>query len=88
MNLMKGIKENKVDYAIVYGDFMHHAGPWSYERRVVWKVEKPENQVTYMYTFIVTKTASSPEYLIRFYCKRGLMENLLKKVNQVSIPLL
>ena len=65
-------KNNKVDYAVVYGEFMYQAGPWPYERRVVCKVEKPENQMTYMYTFIVTNMESSPEYLIKFYCKREL----------------
>ncbi len=72
-------KENKVDYAVVYGEFMYQAGPWSYERRVVCKVEKPENQMVYMYTFIVTNMDSSPEYLVKFYCKRGLMENFIKE---------
>ena len=70
---------NKVDYAVVYGEFMYKANSWSYERRVVCKVEKPENQMVYMYTFVVTNMDSSPEYLIRFYCKRGLMENFIKE---------
>ena len=72
-------KDNKVDYAVVYGEFMYQASSWPYERRVVCKVEKPENQMTYMYTFIVTNMDSSPEYLIKFYCKRGLMENFIKE---------
>ena len=72
-------KNNKVDYAVVYGEFMYQAGSWPYERRVVCKVEKPENQMVYMYTFIVTNMDSSPEYLIKFYCKRGLMENFIKE---------
>ena len=72
-------KNNKVDYAVVYGEFMYQAGPWPYERRVVCKVEKPENQMTYMYTFIVTSMESSPEYFIKFYYKRGLMENFIKE---------
>ena len=71
--------KNKVDYAVVYGEFMYKAGSWSYERRVVCKVEKPENQMVYMYTFIVTNMDSSPEYLIKLYCKRGLMENFIKE---------
>ena len=71
-------KNNKVDYAVVYGEFMYQASPWPYERRAVCKVEKTENQMTYMYAFIVTNMESSPEYLIKFYCKRGLMENLVK----------
>ena len=72
-------KDNKVDYAVVYGEFMYQAGPWSYERRVVCKIEKPENQMIYMYTFIVTNMESSPEYLVKFYCKRGVMENFIKE---------
>ena len=35
--------------------------------------------MVYMYTFIVTNMDSSPEYLIKFYCKRGLMENFIKE---------
>ena len=70
-------KINKTDYAVVYGEFMYQAGSWPYER--VCKVEKPENQMIYMYTFIVTNMDSSPEYLIKFYCKRGLMENFIKE---------
>ena len=72
-------QNNKVDYAVFYGEFMYKAGPWPYERRVVCKVEKPENQMVYMYTFIVTNMDSSQEYLIKFYCKRGLMENFIKE---------
>ena len=72
-------KNNKVGHAVVYGEFMYKAGPWPYERRVVCKVEKPENQMVYMYTFVVTNMDSSPEYLIKFYCKRGLMENFIKE---------
>ena len=72
-------RNNKVDYAVVYGEFMYKAGPWPYERRVVCKVEKPENQMVYMYTFVVTNMDFSPEYLIKFYCKRGLMENFIKE---------
>ena len=58
---------------------MYQAGPWPYERHVVCKVAKPENPMIYMYTFIVTNMESSPEYLIKFYCKRGLMENFIKE---------
>ena len=72
-------QKNKVDYAVVYGEFVYQAGSWPYERRVVCKVEKPENQMVYLYTFIVTNMDSSPEYLIKFYCKRGLMENFIKE---------
>ena len=47
-------RNNKVDYTVVYGEFMYKAKSWPYERRVVCKVEKPENQMVYMYTFVVT----------------------------------
>ena len=52
-------RENNVDYAVVYGEFMYQTASWPYERRVVYKVEKPENQMTYIYTFIVTNMDSS-----------------------------
>ena len=79
-------KNNKVDYAVVYGEFMYQAGPWPYERRVVCKVEKPENQMTYMYTFIVTNMKSSPEYLIKFYCKREILpKSLMRKAITYAI---
>ncbi len=72
-------RNNKVDYAAVYGEFMHKAGSWPYEKRVACKVEEPENQMVYMHTFIVTNMDSSPECLSKFYCKRGLMENFIKE---------
>ena len=63
-------RNNKVDYAVVYGEFMYKAGPWPYERRVVCKVEKPENQMVYMYTFIATKN-------MRLFChKNGLKPHI------------
>lgn len=31
------------------------------------------------FIFLVTNMESSPEYLIKFYCKRGLMENFVKE---------
>ena len=30
-------------------------------------------------TAIVTNMDSSPEYLVKFYCKRGLLENFIKE---------
>ena len=60
-------KDNKVDYAVCYGEFMYKASSWKYARRVVCKVEKPTDQMTYMYTFIVTNMDLSPGDVIRFY---------------------
>ena len=72
-------KNNKVDYAVVYGEFTYKTDPWSYERRAECKVEKPESQMVYMHTFVVTKMDFSPEYLIKLSCKRGLMESFIKE---------
>lgn len=72
-------KQNKVDYAASYGEFLYQAGSWKYGRRVICKVEKPTNQMTYLYTFIVTNLDLAPEEIIRFYCNRGRMENFIKE---------
>ena len=71
--------ENKVDYAVVYGEFRYAAATWGQTRRVVVKVEKPAGQLTYIYTFIVTNMDLNPEDTIRFYCNRGKMENFIKE---------
>ena len=77
--LTEATQKDMVSYAVSYGEFMYQAGSWNYPRRVVCKVEKPADQLIHMYTFIVTNMDSSPEELIRFYCKRGSMENFIKE---------
>jgi hypothetical protein len=77
--LTENTKENMLDYAVVYGEFLYQAGSWDYPRRVVCKIEKPAGQMIHMNTFIVTNMNSSPENLIKFYCKRGSMENFIKE---------
>jgi len=72
-------KDNLVDYAVIYGEFFYKADSWLYPRRIVCKVEKPYGQLTQLYTFIVTNMESIPEDVIRFYCKRGMMENFIKE---------
>lgn len=71
--------ENKVDYAVVYGEFRYAASSWEQTRRVVVKVEKPAGQLVFMHTFIVTNMDLSPLEIIRFYCNRGKMENFIKE---------
>lgn len=68
-----------VSYAVCYGEFQYQAGSLEYPRRVVCKVEKPAEQLIHMYTFIVTNMDSESEKVIRFYCKRGIMENYIKE---------
>jgi len=77
--LYETTKNNSIDYAVEYGEFYYQAGSWKYPRRVVCKVEKPANQFIQMYTFIVTNMESAPSQLIKFYCKRGTMENFIKE---------
>jgi hypothetical protein len=72
-------KYNQTDYATEHGEFEYQAGSWDYPRRVVCKVEKPENQLIQMYTFIVTNMDSEPYQLIKLYYKRGTMENFIKE---------
>jgi Transposase DDE domain. len=72
-------REDAVSFDVIYGEFEYQAGSWDYPRRVVCKIEKPFGQMIHMYTFVVTNMDSSPEELIRFYCKRGQMENFIKE---------
>ncbi len=72
-------QEDSISYAAVYGEFLYQAGSWNHPRRVVCKIEKPYGQMLLKNTFVVTNMDSSPETLIRFYCKRGKMENFIKE---------
>lgn len=72
-------KKDTCSYDVQYGEFMYQASSWKYPRRVVCKVEKPSGQFIHMYTFIVTNMDSMPAQLIKFYCKRGTMENFIKE---------
>lgn len=77
--LFEKTKNDPISYAVAYGEFFYQASSWKYPRRVVCKVGKPTEQLVHMYTFIVTNRNASPEQLIRFYCKRGSMENFIKE---------
>ena len=77
--LIERTKQDQISYAVAYGEFEYQANSWEYPRRVVCKVEKPAGQFIHMFTFIVTNMDASPEELIRFYCKRGSMENFIKE---------
>lgn len=68
-----------ISYAVCYDEFQYQAGSWEYPRRVVCKVEKPAEQLIHLYTFIVTNMDSESEKVIRFYCKRGIMDNYIKE---------
>ena len=72
-------KDNIIDYAVVYGEFYYQANTWDYPRRIICKVEKPQDQIDIMSTFIVTNMNLSPEQVIAFYRQRGHMENFVKE---------
>ena len=78
-HLFEMTQQDEISYAVAYGEFMYQAGSWDYPRRVVCKVEKPTDQLVHLFTFIVTNMDSSPEDIVRFYCKRGTMENFIKE---------
>lgn len=77
--LFENVCLNQIDYAVVYGEFFYKADSWLYPRRIVCKIEKPKDQMLFLYTFIVTNMEGTPEDLVRFYCKRGIMENYIKE---------
>lgn len=72
-------KENIYDYKVVYGEIKYKASKWDKERRVVVKIEKPEGQMCFNYTFVVTNMTTTPKRVIMFYSNRGTMENFIKE---------
>lgn len=78
-SLTRATKDNIVDYAVEYGEFMYQAGSWTHPRRVVFKIEKPNGQFIHMYTFVVTTMEMPADKVIQFYCGRGKMENFIKE---------
>jgi hypothetical protein len=82
-DLMKVTRANMVDYALPYGEFYCQASSWREPRRVAFKIEKPYNQMTYMYTFIVTNMEELEHWqVIDCYCNRGRMENFIGEGKQ------
>ena len=78
-DLYRATKDNQIDYAVTYGEFMYKANSWAYPRRVVFKIEKPYEQLIHTYTFVVTNMDLEPHEVIQFYCGRGQMENFIKE---------
>lgn len=77
--LYRATKNNGVDYAVVYGEFIYQAGSWRKPRRVVYKIEKPYGQMMHMYTFVVTNMEAEIHHVLKIYCGRGNMENFIKE---------
>ncbi|MCK4261037.1 MAG: IS1380 family transposase [Halanaerobiales bacterium] len=62
-----------------YGEFMYRAKSWDKERRVVCKIQRKTGELLPSYTFVVTSMKASAKDVIRFYSKRGTMENFIKE---------
>jgi len=77
--IAKVTKNNMIDYVVRYDEFQYKAAKWDYPRRVIVKVEKPYNQMTNQYSFIVTNMDLNPEQILRYYRNRGSMENFIKE---------
>lgn len=71
--------ELKNGYGVVYGSFSYKAGSWTKERRVVVKIEQKPEKLFPDYTFVVTNLDANPKAVIKFYSKRGTMENFIKE---------
>lgn len=56
-------KADMTQYVVRYDKFIYQSGSWEYPRRVIVKVEKPYNQLTNQYLFILTNMDLNPEVL-------------------------
>jgi phosphoserine phosphatase len=72
-------KKDAISRVVLYSEFMYQANSWDKERRVVCKLEKPYDSFEHIFTFVVTTLEDTPEDVIKFYCKRGTMENYIKE---------
>lgn len=65
---------------------MYQAQTWNEPRRVVFKIEKPYNQIIHMYTFIVTNMEElQPYQVIQYHCGRGRMKTSSRRAKTVLI---
>lgn len=70
---------NTTEAKVFYKSFDYKAGNWNKSRRVVVKMEKPEGELFFTYTFIVTNMQLSPKNIVKLYANRGTMENFIKE---------
>lgn len=82
--LFEKTQYNQINHTVSYGEFFYKADSWLYPRRIVCKIKKPDGQMNFLYTFIVTNMEESPKDLVRFYCKRSLMETFIREFKHES----
>jgi hypothetical protein len=63
----------------LYGEFMYAAKSWAIKRRVCFKIQRKAGELLPSTTFVVTTMEASPKDVIKFYSKRGNMENFIKE---------
>lgn len=75
------LKEECVqDFKQVIGEFSYQAKSWSKARRVIVQVTKEAGEWVPSYMFLVTDMETEKkDYIIKFYGKRGTMENFIKE---------
>lgn len=90
--LWKQFDLNTTEAKVFYTSFDYQARAWDKPRRVVVKMEKPEGELFFTYTFIVTNMGLSPKNIVKLYANRGTMENFIKEAkngfafDQMSSP--
>ncbi|MFT8318038.1 MAG: IS1380 family transposase [Sporolactobacillus sp.] len=85
-NLAEKLQEKKHcpvgSSAVFYTEFSYQAASWATSRRVVVKLERPEGELFFQPTFIVTNMSLPAKRVVKFYQNRGTMENLIKEGKQ------
>lgn len=62
-----------------YGEFMYCANSWDMERRVCFKIQRKAGELLPNCAFVVTSMDADPKDVMKFYSKRGSMENFIKE---------
>lgn len=64
---------------VFYKEISYRAATWNKSRRVIVKLERPEGELLFRYSFIVTNLSYRPKNIVKFYQNRGTMENFIKE---------
>ena len=64
---------------VFYKEITYKAASWNKPRRVIVKLERPEGELLFNYSFIVTNLSYRPRNIVKFYQNRGTMENFIKE---------
>ncbi len=65
-----------------YGEFEYKAKSWEKSRRVCYKIRRKAGELFPELMFVVTTMLAEPEKVIKFYAKRGEMENFIKEAKR------